>query len=128
MRSHADPDVELVLSAYAAFARGDISAAVSGLAPDVVWTEPEEFPNGGRHVGKEAVASYLRASRAMWAELESRPTARRRGAHIVVTHRVSGRLLDGTEHENAVADVFTVVDGQVVEMTAYADPEAVPDA
>lgn len=121
-----DPDVALVLAAYAAFARGDIDAAVIDLAPDVVWIEPDEFPNGGRHVGRDAVAAYLRASRAMWAELRSQADARRHGRHVVVTHRVSGRMHDGSHHENAVADVFTIENGRVTKMVAYADPEDVP--
>jgi ketosteroid isomerase-like protein len=35
-------------------------------------------------------------------------------------------MIDGTRHENTVADVFTIQDGRVVEMVAYADPDAVP--
>src|SRR3954462_11071335 len=117
--TETDADVELVLAAYSAFARGDIAAATSHLAPDVVWIEPEGVPNGGRHVGPEAVAAYLRASREMWAELESRPEAHREGRRISVRHHVSGPMMDGTRHENTVADVFTIQDGRVVEMVAY---------
>jgi ketosteroid isomerase-like protein len=118
----SDSDVDLVLRAYEAFARGDIEQAVASLHPDVEWVEPEEFPGGGRHRGPAAVADYLRGSRAMWAELVSEPTAHRRGDKIVVIHRVHGRLADGTPHDATVADVFTVEDGRVVAMTAYADP------
>lgn len=121
----SDPDVELVLTAYADYARGDIDAAVRNLHPDVEWIEPDEFPGGGRYVGPAAVAGYLEASRARWAELHSQPTARRAGDRIVVVHRVTGRLLDGTAVDNAVADVFTVEAGLVTRMQAYADPDAV---
>jgi ketosteroid isomerase-like protein len=120
-----DSDIELVLAAYAAFARGDIDAAVRNLHPDVEWIEPDEFPGGGRYVGPAAVAGYLGAARAQWAELHSQPTARRDGDRIVVVHRVNGRLLDGTEVDNAVADVFTVEAGLVTHMQAFADPDAV---
>jgi ketosteroid isomerase-like protein len=118
----SDPDVELVLRAYDAFARGDIDGAVADLHPDVEWTEPDEFPNGGRRHGPDAVADYLRASRAGWSELVSEPTAHRRGDKIVVVHRVSGRLADGTANDVTVADVYTIENGKVVKMTAYADP------
>lgn len=121
----SDPDIELVLRAYAAFARGDIDTAVADLHPDVEWIEPAEFPGGGRYLGPAAVAGYLRESRAKWAELTSSPTPQRRGDRIVVVHRVSGRLLDGTWHENAVADVYTVENGLVTHMQAYADPAEV---
>jgi ketosteroid isomerase-like protein len=121
-----DPDLALVLDAYAAFARGDIDGAVAGLHPDVEWIEPDEFPGGGRRHGPAAVADYLRASRSSWAELTSEPTAHRRGEDIVVVHHVRGRRVDGTPAEATVADVYTVRNGQVVRMHAYADPDQVP--
>ncbi|HEY0454464.1 nuclear transport factor 2 family protein [Actinophytocola sp.] len=124
----SDPELELVLASYAAFARGDIDAAVAPLHPDVEWVEPDEFPMGGRRVGPAAVAEYLRASHASWSSLRSSPTASRRGADIVVVHHVEGELADGTPHAATVADVFTVEDGQVVRMRAYADPADVPPA
>lgn len=112
----------LVLKSYEAFARGDIEQAVVPLHPDVEWIEPEEFPYGGRRQGPDAVADYLGSSRARWAELVSEPTPHRRGDDIVIVHHVSGRLIDGTAHDVTVADVFTVRDGLVVRMKAYADP------
>ncbi|MEN3310094.1 MAG: uncharacterized protein V7603_6296 [Micromonosporaceae bacterium] len=112
-----------MLRAYEAFAHADIDRAVADLHPDVEWIEPDEFPNGGRRQGPEAVARYLRDSRAMWAELRSEPTAHRRGDEIVVVHRLRGRLADGTWHDVTVADVFTVKDGRVLRMRAYADPQ-----
>lgn len=117
-----DPDTALVLRAYAAFARGDIDAAVRDLAPDVDWVEPEEFPGGGHLRGPAAVAAYLRNSYDGWEQLHSEPVAHRRGDQVVVVHRVWGVLRDGTAHDATVADVFTVEDGRVVLMMAYADP------
>lgn len=35
-------------------------------------------------------------------------------------------LADGTAHQATVADVYTVVDGKVTHMQAYADPSDVP--
>lgn len=117
-----DPEMALVLAAYAAYAHGDIDRAVIGLHPQVEWIEPDEFPGGGRRVGPAAVADYLRGARSRWTELESEPVAQRRGDDIVVIHHVHGRLADGTRHEATVADVFTFSGGQVVRMKAYADP------
>lgn len=117
-----DPDVILVLRSYEAYARGDIDEAVAPLHPDVEWIEPDDLPDGGRRVGPAAVADYLRDSRARWSELTSEPTAQRRGGNIVIVHHVHGTLADGTAHEATVADVYTVRDGQVVRMRAYADP------
>ncbi|MFF2077989.1 nuclear transport factor 2 family protein [Kitasatospora sp. NPDC058162] len=120
-----DPDVALVLAAYAAYARGDIDAAVAGLHPDVEWVEPEEFPNGGVHSGRDAVHKYLSASYAMWSELHSEPAAYRRGADVVIVHHVHGTLTDDSPLDLTAADVFTLRDGRVVTMHAYADPAEV---
>jgi ketosteroid isomerase-like protein len=118
----SDPDVALVLDAYRAYARGDIDQAVIALHPEVEWIEPEEFPNGGRRQGPAAVADYLRSSRAMWTELVSEATPHRRGDDIVIVHHVFGRMVDRSHRDVTVADVFTVRQGQVVRMQAYADP------
>ena len=112
----------MVLNAYAAYARGDIDNAVADLHPDVEWIEPNEFPNGGRHHGPASVAEYLRSTREMWVDLVSEAAALRRGDDIVIIHHVSGRMTDGSARDVTVADVFTVRDGQVVTMKAYADP------
>ena len=111
-----------MLRSYAAFARGAIDEAVAPLHPDVEWIEPDEFPNGGRRTGPAAVADYLSQSRAMWAELVSEATPYRRGRDIVIVHHLSGRLTDGSPRDVTVADVFTVQDGRVVRMQAYANP------
>jgi ketosteroid isomerase-like protein len=50
------PEVDLVLASYAAFARGDIDAAVAPLTDQTEWVEPDDFPGGGRRVGRAAVA------------------------------------------------------------------------
>jgi ketosteroid isomerase-like protein len=115
-----DPDIDVVLRAYAAFASGDIATAVADLDPAVVWIEPDEFPGGGRHDGPAAVARYLQASYDGWRELHSDPAATRSGPDIVVTHRVHGILADGTPHEATATDVFTLVNGRVTHMQAHA--------
>jgi ketosteroid isomerase-like protein len=117
-----DRDVARVLAGYTAYAAGDFDAAVAWLHPAVEWIEPVEFPNGGRRRGPAAVREYLQGSRQGWRELRSRPIAHRRGELIVVVHDVSGVRVDGTPHRARVADVFTMTDGLVTRMQAYADP------
>ena len=117
-----DDDIELVRAAYAAFARGDIDAAVADLADDVDWVEPDEIPDGGRHDGRQAVWRYLRASRDRWAELVSEPAVSREGDLVVAEHHVHGTLVDGTPNEFVISDVYTVVGGVVVAMHAHVGP------
>ncbi|HEX3736053.1 MAG TPA: nuclear transport factor 2 family protein [Solirubrobacterales bacterium] len=119
----ADPEIEVVLAAYDAFARGDAAAATADMDPEVEWIEPISFLNGGRRVGPAAVAEYLEASRAGWKHLTSEPTAHRVGPEIVVVHHLQGILLDGTPHEAEVADVFRFREGRIGRMRAYEAPE-----
>src|ERR1700754_40487 len=119
----ADPEIEVVLAAYEAFARGDAQVAVADMDAEVEWIEPLSFPNGGRRVGPAAVAEYLEASRAGWKHLTSEPTAHRVGPEIVVVHRLNGNLLDGTPRELEVADVYRFREGRIGRMRAYEAPE-----
>ena len=127
MSDTEDADIAVVEAAYRAYAAGDIYEAVRHLHPNVEWIEPDEFPNGGRRFGPTQVFDYLHASYSSWRELHSTPTVTRRGDRIVAIHHVEGVMNDGTRHEMTVADVFTLRDGQVVHMQAYADPADVPD-
>jgi ketosteroid isomerase-like protein len=118
-----DLEIEVVLAAYEAFARGDFAAAVKDLDPEVEWIEPIDFPGGGRRIGPAAVVEYLEASRSRWKHLASEPTATRVGPDIVVVHKMHGNLLDGTPHEAETADVFRFREGRIGRMRAYEAPE-----
>jgi uncharacterized protein len=89
----------------------------------IEWTEPAEFPGGGIYHGREAVKRYLAQSRSSWAEGSSEPerfiTA---GNRIVVFVHVRARSKGRNEwNEVRLADVYTIRDGQPVEMRAFAD-------
>jgi ketosteroid isomerase-like protein len=118
----SDSDVDIVLSSYAAFARGDIDGAIANLGSDIEWIEPDELPNGGLRRGPVAVGEYLRAARAQWDQFISEPSAQRHGENIVVIHHFHGRTIDGEEGEGTLADVFTMKDGRAIRMKAYVDP------
>jgi ketosteroid isomerase-like protein len=122
-RLPADPEIEVVLAAYRAFARGDIAAATADLDAEVEWIPPRGSADGCHRVGPAAVAAYLEASRAGWKHLTSEPTATRLGPEIVVVHRLHGILLDGTPREIETADVFRFREGRIGRMRAYAAPE-----
>ena len=117
--SASDPEIEVVLAAYEAFARGDIAAAVRDLDPEVELIEPD----GGRRAGPEAVAEYLEASRAGWKHLTSDPVAERVGPEIVVVHRLHGNLLDGTPREVETTDAFRFREGRIARIRLYAASE-----
>src|ERR1700680_2459723 len=127
--THVDvtPDMEHVVSAlvgaYAAFNRGDMTAAVEPLDAQVEWTEPAEFPRDGTYHGRDGVKRYLTQSRAAWGEVNSE--AERFiivGKRIVVFVHARVRPKGSDKWQDvSLADVYTVRNGRVVEMQAFAD-------
>lgn len=118
--------ITLLRSAYAAFNRGDIPAAISALDLEIEWSEPVEFPGGGTYHGRDQVARYLSNSRAGWAEGASEPEKfLTRGDRIVVFVHARFRQ-NGTTAWNEVrlADVYTFRNGTPVAMRAFADRTA----
>lgn len=122
----ASPDmtseIAALRGAYAAFNRGDIDAVVAWLDPQIEWTEPAEFPGGGAYHGREGVKQYLTPSRAGAAQVISEPEKFiPAGDRIVVF--VHARVLPkggGDWQETRLADVYTVRDGKIVAMRAFA--------
>jgi len=109
--------------AYAAFNRGDIDAAVKPFDPQIAWSEPVEFPGSGACHGRDEVKRYLAQSRAPWAEGSSEPEQLiPSGNRIVVFVHARFRLKDSNEWMDVrLADVYTIRDGTIVEMRAFAN-------
>ena len=118
-----DKTIPVLREAYAAFNRGDFAAAVALLDSNVEWTEPPEFPGGGTYHGREAVKGYLKQSRERWAEGRSEPERFIiAGDHIVVFVHARYIPKGGNEwHDVRLADVYTVRNGKIVQMNAFAD-------
>jgi uncharacterized protein len=110
-------------SAYAAFNRGDIDAAVAALDSQVEWTEPADFPGGGTYHGVEGVKQCLRQSRDAWAQVHSEPEEFiAAGNRIVVFVHARVRARNSNEwQEVRLADVYTFRGGKATEMRAFAD-------
>ena len=66
-----DQMIVALRSAYAAFNRGDIAAAVKPLDAQIEWSKPVEFPGGGTYQGREGAKQYTSQSRAAWSEVMS---------------------------------------------------------
>lgn len=119
------PVVDALRGAYAAFNRGDIDAAVAPFDAKIEWTEPAEFPGGGTYHGREGVKQYLAQSRAGADQVISQPEQFIvAGGHIVVF--VYARVLPKGEsnwQQIRLADVYTIRDGKIVAMRAFANRE-----
>ena len=116
-------EIEALRRAYAAFSRDDIAATVEALDPQIVWTEPPEFPGGKTYHGHHGVMAYLSQSRAGWAEGSSEPERFIvAGDKIVVFVHVRVRLKNSAQwNELRLADVFTFRNGKAIQMRAFAD-------
>lgn len=121
--SSRSAETEALKRAYAAFNRNDIAATIEALDPQIVWTEPAEFPGGGTYNGHEGVKAYLTKSRANWAEGSSEPEKFiNAGDKIIVFVHARARLKGSAEwHDTRLADVFTFRDGKAIQMRAFAD-------
>ena len=127
--THVDvsPNMEHVVTAlrgaYAAFNRGDMTAAVEPLDAEIEWREPAEFPRGGTYHGRDGVKKYRTPSRVRLGRGKQRTGAVYHcWQRIVVFVRPRVRP-EGSNHgqDVSLADVYTVRNGRVVEMQAFAD-------
>jgi ketosteroid isomerase-like protein len=118
--------IALLRTAYAAFNRDDIAAAVEHLDPGIEWQEPTEFPGGGLYHGRAEVARYLSHSRAGWTEGASEPFRFiAHGDRIVVYVHARFRSKDSANwSEVCLTDVYTFRNGTPVAMRAFADHSA----
>src|SRR6266567_7896818 len=119
--------IEGIRRAYDAFSRGDIQGAVESvdLAPDILWSEPEDFYAGGTYWGPQGVAEYLTLSYESSEKVQSLPEEILEvGDKIVVlVHFQAWPKGGGQMREGRIADVYTVQDGKIIQMQAYRDPE-----
>jgi ketosteroid isomerase-like protein len=113
-------DLETVRSTYAAFARRDLDAIHSVLAPDVVIEQSESVPWGGRYVGHDGFVSFVNA---LLRRVEPDPEPRDlfdAGDHIVHIGRSRGRILaNGDHYDLAAVHVWALRHGQITSLRVY---------
>ena len=119
-------NVEIVQSAYEAFARGDVGGVLAVLDPDVTWSAPLTLPQGGTFTGPDGVATFFAGIGAAWESLSLEMVAL--GAvsadRVVGVVRGSGRLRVGAEGAYGATHVFTLASGKVVGFDEYTDLDA----
>ena len=116
--------LDLVRQLYDAFGRRDWPEVRAVLAPDVEWTQNEGFPDGGRHVGADAVIDgvFVRF-RDNWQHWQAVVEEWLEAGDVIIAlgeyrgvHRVTGRSVVA-----AFAHVYEVRDNRIIRFRQYTD-------
>ena len=107
-------NVEIVKAAFAAWNAGDMAAFRDLYDPDVIWRQPEGWPEPGPEVGREAVMRQLGQQRETWdadaLELISDFIDAADRVVVRIIWRAEGR---GPEAGFEMTAVFTVRKGRI---------------
>lgn len=120
--SNAEP----VRALYAAFARGDMPAALATMATDIVWNEADNYPYADRnpYVGPEAVLHGVFARiGADWEGFAAISDEIIEGGHTIVSlgHYSGIYKATGKPMRAQFVHVFRVKNGKIAAFQQYAD-------
>ena len=119
----AQDNVDVIQGAWDAFAKGDIEAATSIVAPEGEITAPSTLPWGGTFLGPEGFRDFLRGLLSNFKDFKATPE-KVLGAdddHVIVTAQIRGRTKSGTPIENRSVWVYKLRGGQVESAEAFSD-------
>ena len=118
---HVD-NVEVIRSAYHAFARGDLGDVLSVLDATVLWSTPDTVRFGGIYSGIAGVTQFFDKLPDNYAELHVEAiTFLDQGDSVVAVGRHRGRSLIGTTFEIPFVHLWTLSGGYVTTFTEYFD-------
>ncbi len=117
---------EPVRALYAAFAKGDMPAALACMADDIVWREADNYPYADRnpYVGPQAVLHGVFARiGADWEGFAAVPDEIIEGGDRIVSlgHYSGVYKATGKVMRAQFAHVFRVKDGKIAAFQQYAD-------
>ena len=124
--------IGVVQELYAAFARRDIEAMLARLAPDVVWSEPENpfNPTAGTRRGHQGFLEWAQVGRE--AEeievLQPRQFLASEDAVAVVGYLRCRAKQTGRVYESDFVHVVTFRDGKIVRFQEFFDTFAAGEA
>ena len=116
---------EIVESAYASFAAGDVPAVLGAMDPKIEWNEPEGFPvYGGTWIGPDAVLQdvFMRLGE-IGEDFSVNPTKFiAEGESVVVLGALAWRhKASGEPAEVETVHVWTVADGKLARFQQQID-------
>lgn len=121
-----ESNLELIRNLYAAIARGDGPAALSGMDPAIVWYEAENFPYADRnpYIGSAAVAEgvFFRLA-TEWDDFQAAPAEfLDAGDTIIATGRYTGTYkATGIALDAQFAHHWKLQEGKVISFQQYTD-------
>lgn len=115
-----------VRALYAAFAKGDMAAALAAMSPDIVWNEAENYPYADRnpYLGPEAVLHGVFARiGADWENFSVNSEELIDGGERIVSlgHYTGVCKATGKPMRAQFAHVFSVKNGKIASFQQYAD-------
>jgi uncharacterized protein len=125
----AEENAELVRRGYAAFSSGDIATLSGMFAEDAVWNVPGDSPLSGPKEGRDAILAFFGDTMTLTGGTFKVTLDDVIGGetHTVALHHTHGER-NGKVLDQKAANVFRIVDGQVVEVSEYSDAGGVGDA
>lgn len=134
MRLQREPtvsNVETIQELYRLFAARDNEGVRRLMSPDIHWVQMDGFPNGGHHVGPDAVFARVFAGfREQWASFRTTVERYVDGGDTVValgqyegTHGATKRAMQA-----AFAHVYRLEAGRIVRFDQYTDTLRVAEA
>lgn len=117
-------------SYFDALGRGDVSAAMALLSPDVVWYQPGSNRFSGDHRGIDGVGALLggmmEASQGTF-ELAVTGPAMANDEFVVVPVEFSGNRADASMEMSGI-DLLTIRDGKIAEVRLFSADGRAEDA
>jgi ketosteroid isomerase-like protein len=123
-------DIERMRSGYAAIERQDWDEVQALYHPEIEWTDPPEVPDGGTHVGVDAVRESWQNYLDALEEWKLEPLEFLSGKDEILVHsKVNGVARHtGIPIDLDLFQVWTARDGLLVRMRAFLDREQALEA
>jgi ketosteroid isomerase-like protein len=118
-------NVDLVLTGYEAWDRGDIETAFAPIDEDFEFHEDPQYPETGVYRGRKAFRGYFERFREEWDDYHvNAEEVRDSGDKVLVfTHQTARGKASGVQIDLRIAHLWTIRDGKAVRMQAYFDRE-----
>lgn len=121
-------DVQVIRDFYAAFARGDVAAALAGLDENIEWTSPASLPTGGTRRGHAALAAHAGEVVKQYQELHIEPVEFIDGGGTIVVLTRSRATAAGGSYDQTAVHLWRMHDGKAVSFTEFLDTAVVLQA